>query len=101
MLRTTAISISLLTIPMICVSEPMPVDFIAGITAFAEICASRYPAMRDAPEKLLKNMSEDDKGFVAQVKQSTTYGAALIKARIQVSELSSVKIENECKAMYR
>jgi hypothetical protein len=78
---------------------PDPVEFIAGITAFAELCASRYPAMKDEPAKFLQRLNERDRGFVIQIKDSPQFQPALARARIDVLALPDAKVQSECEAI--
>ena len=103
MLRSQILLLVLLTPASICVAETHhdPIEFTAGITAFAELCAARYPAMKDAPEKLLQGMRDADRAFVAQLKQSPAFQPALAKARVEILRLPPEKLLSECEALYR
>jgi len=76
-----------------------PLEMMAGIMAFAEICAARYPDVADAPARLIQGAPAVDKAFLDQLLKSAAYQSALTKARIDVAQVPEEKMRVECLAL--
>src|SRR5690242_8322790 len=78
---------------------PDPIEFIAGITAFAELCAAKYPELGDVPSRLFHDGPPSDKPFILSIKASPAFEPALAKARVEVLQLPEAKVETECHSL--
>ncbi len=80
--------------------RPDPTDFMANMTAFAEMCATRYPEMSDTPVLLRENMTADDRKLYDETRRSAAFAPALDKARRQLAGTPADKVGNMCKLMH-
>ena len=79
---------------------PDPTDFMANMTAFAEMCAARYPEMSDTPVLLRDNMTDDDRKLYDATRRSAAFAPALDKARHQLAGTPADKVGSMCKMMH-
>jgi hypothetical protein len=108
----------LLAIPLLCVSLAAsadgivdPIEMSAGLVAFSELCATRFPQMKDARDRLLRHLESDCKVHnqgrnlsgcerdLAHLQAMPGFSRALENARAQVKTLPAEDVWANCEAM--
>ena len=79
---------------------PDPVDFLTGVIVFSEHCAMTYPNMRDAKERVIGEMRDDERAMLAEVMKSPRYETAVAAARAETRNMPAWKVQRECRALY-
>ena len=106
-------------IPLLCLSlasradrVPDPVEFSAGLVAFSELCAARFPQMKDARDRLLRQIENECKVHdpagspsgcemdLAHLRAIPGFNKALESARAQAKALPDEEVSANCESMY-
>ena len=78
---------------------PDPIEVIAELTAFAELCAEKYPELGDMPARLFDDGASSDRPRILALRASPALEPALAKARVDVLRLSEEKVQVECRTL--